>query len=57
MRKDAVLLNLSRGDIMNEEDLLKHLNKNPNFWLGCDTFCNEPKSSKEKFVNKLAQHK
>ncbi len=54
MRKDSVLLNLSRGDVMNEEDVLKHLDVNPDFWLGIDTHVNEPKISKGTFTSKLA---
>jgi len=34
MKPDATLLNLSRGEIINQEDLLIHLNNNPNFWIG-----------------------
>ena len=56
MKKDAVLLNLSRGEIMDEEDLLAHLDKNPDFWLGLDTHVNEPGVSQGEFISELAQH-
>lgn len=57
MRPDAVLLNTSRGAVMNEPDLLDHLNANPSFWLGTDVFPVEPAGSKQiEFNNALALH-
>jgi len=54
MKNDAVLLNLSRGGIMKEDDILDHLDKNENFWLGLDTHLNEPATGCEHFTNNLA---
>jgi lactate dehydrogenase-like 2-hydroxyacid dehydrogenase len=47
MKPDAVLLNTSRGTVVNEEDLLAHLNSHPNFWFGTDVFNGEPAGTKE----------
>jgi len=53
MKSNATLLNLSRGEIMNVEDVLAHLDANPNFWVGQDTHINEPKLTTGKFTSKL----
>ena len=45
MREDAVLLNTSRGALMNEEDILEHLEENPEFWVGTDVFNDEPQGN------------
>jgi len=42
MKKDAVLINTSRGGIVNEEDLYNHLKENPEFIAVTDTFIDEP---------------
>ena len=54
MKNDAVLINMSRGGIMNDSDLLDHLDRNPNFWFGADAHNNEPKLTTGTFVNELA---
>lgn len=46
MKKDACILNLSRGGIINEEDLYLWLNKNENFSAAIDVFENEPYGGK-----------
>lgn len=57
MRDDAVLINTSRGAVMNEADILEHLDANPNFWLGTDVFPVEPAGGKKiPFDNRLAKH-
>ena len=57
MKSDGILLNTSRGTVVNEEDLLAHLNANPNFWFGTDVFNGEPAGTKEvPFTHPLAQH-
>jgi D-3-phosphoglycerate dehydrogenase len=57
MKPDGVLLNTSRGTVVNEEDLLAHLNSHPNFWFGTDVFNGEPAGTKEvAFTHPLAQH-
>lgn len=57
MKKDAVLINTSRGDLVNEDDLLEHLNANPEFRVGLDVFKGEPTLGKAPFSSKLAGHK
>jgi D-3-phosphoglycerate dehydrogenase len=57
MKKDAVLLNTSRGTCVNEDDLLAHLEANKSFWFGTDVFNGEPAGTKEvAFTHPLAQH-
>jgi D-3-phosphoglycerate dehydrogenase len=57
MKPDAVLLNTSRGTVVNEKDLLEHLEANKNFWFGTDVFNGEPAGTKEvAFTHPLAQH-
>ncbi|KAL3136977.1 hypothetical protein ABBQ32_006575 [Trebouxia sp. C0010 RCD-2024] len=43
MKKDAVLVNASRGPVVDEVALVKHLQENPNFRAGLDVFEDEPK--------------
>ena len=56
MKKNAVLINTSRGSLVVEKDLIKHLEANPEFWCGLDVFVNEPADKKGNFANKLALH-
>ena len=57
MKPDAVLINTSRGSIVNEEHLLAHLEANKNFWFGTDVFNVEPAGMKEvAFSHPIAQH-
>jgi D-3-phosphoglycerate dehydrogenase / 2-oxoglutarate reductase len=57
MKPDAVLLNTSRGTVVNEEHLLAHLEANKNFWFGTDVFNGEPAGTKEvPFTHPIAQH-
>ena len=42
MKPDAVLVNSSRGPIINETDLVAHLQANPDFRCGLDVFEDEP---------------
>ena len=42
MKPDAVLVNSSRGPIINETDLVTHLQANPDFRCGLDVFEDEP---------------
>ena len=42
MKPNGVLLNTSRGDIINDEDLLAHLDANKDFWYACDVYQGEP---------------
>ncbi len=45
MKKDAVLVNVARGQIIVENDLYEHLKENPGFRAGIDTWWNEPAES------------
>ncbi len=57
MKKDAVLINTSRGTVVKEADLLAHLEANKGFWFGTDVFNGEPAGTKEvAFTHPLAQH-
>jgi lactate dehydrogenase-like 2-hydroxyacid dehydrogenase len=38
MKANGVLINTARGDIINEEDLVAHLDSHDNFYYGCDVF-------------------
>ncbi|KAF3322131.1 glycerate dehydrogenase [Carex littledalei] len=42
MKKEAVLVNCSRGPVINEVDLVEHLRVNPMFRVGLDVFEDEP---------------
>ena len=42
MKKNCVLINTARGGIINENDLIRHLNKTPEFVAALDVFKNEP---------------
>ena len=57
MKPDGVLLNTSRGTVVNEDDLLAHLEANKSFWFGTDVFNGEPAGTKEvPFTHPIAQH-
>eukprot|EP01017_Pseudomicrothorax_dubius_P046511 TRINITY_DN8200_c0_g1_i4.p1 TRINITY_DN8200_c0_g1~~TRINITY_DN8200_c0_g1_i4.p1 ORF type:complete len:295 (-),score=72.07 TRINITY_DN8200_c0_g1_i4:503-1387(-) len=56
MATDAVLINTSRGDIVNEDELIAHLNANKDFWYATDVFVGEPADKAAPFDNALAQH-
>lgn len=42
MKKDAVLVNASRGPVVDETALVEHLKANPMFRVGLDVFEDEP---------------
>ena len=56
MKKDAYLINTGRGVLVNEDDLLAHLNKEENFWFGTDVFNGEPGTGKADFDHPIAKH-
>ena len=42
MKKDAILINVGRGDVINQKALYEHLKANPDFRAGVDTWWSEP---------------
>jgi D-3-phosphoglycerate dehydrogenase len=56
LKKDAVLINTTRGSVVNEEDLLAHLEENKSFWFGTDVFNGEPTAKEVAFDHPIAKH-
>jgi len=44
MKPDAILINVGRGDVINQQALYAHLESNPDFGAGIDTWWSEPVS-------------
>jgi hydroxypyruvate reductase 1 len=42
MKKNAILINVSRGPVVDEEALVEHCRKNPEFRVGLDVYEDEP---------------
>jgi len=42
MKEDALLINVGRGDVINQKALYDHLKSHPNFRAGIDTWWSEP---------------
>ena len=42
MKEDAILINVGRGDVINQKALYDHLKSHPNFRAGIDTWWSEP---------------
>jgi D-3-phosphoglycerate dehydrogenase len=57
MKKNVLLINTARGGIVNEDDLMEHLNSNPQFRYACDVFQGEPSYKKGKLDKALLRHK
>ena len=51
MKKSSLLINLGRGESLNEEDLLNHVKSNNNFYVSLDVFKKEPLQQNHKFWN------
>lgn len=56
MKPTATLINTSRGSLVNEKDLLEHLEKNPEFWFGTDVYVGEPSVKEGPFEHPIAKH-
>ena len=54
MKKRSLLINTSRGSIVDEKEMVDHLEKNKEFWYAADVFMNEPSKSKDNFDSLLA---
>lgn len=50
LKSDCAIINTSRGDLINENDLVSHLNENKNFYAGLDVFNPEPPHSKNELL-------
>ena len=50
MKKNAVLINTSRGEIINENHLVKHIKKNKNFKYSTDVLQHENTSKLSKVL-------
>lgn len=57
MKADAMLLNTSRGSVIDDEALLAKLESCPDFWYGTDVFNGEPSAGQADWSNPIAQHK
>ena len=57
MRSNAKLINIGRADLVNEEHLFDHLEKNKDFFYASDVFQGEPADKVADFYSKLAQHR
>jgi glycerate dehydrogenase len=44
MKPDAILINVARGDIVNQKALFEHMTSHPEFRAGIDTWWSEPSS-------------
>ena len=47
MKSDAILINVGRGDVIDQQALYEHLASNPDFRAGIDTWWSEPASHGE----------
>ena len=50
LKSDCAIINTSRGDLINENDLISNLNENKNFYAGLDVFNPEPPHSKNELL-------
>ena len=56
MKNESVLINTARGAVINDEDLLAHLEESKGFWYGTDVFNGEPSAKETPFDNPIAKH-
>ncbi len=50
MNTSAILINMSRGDVINENDLIEHLVEHPEFTAGLDVYAKEPLVLKSRLL-------
>jgi D-3-phosphoglycerate dehydrogenase len=50
MNTSGILVNMSRGDVINETDLVEHLLQNPEFIAGLDVYAKEPLAVKSRLL-------
>ena len=55
-KEQVTIVNTSRGDIVNEDELLNELNNRPGLWYACDVYKGEPAAKEADFVSNLAKH-
>ncbi len=51
MKPDAILINVARGDIVDEKAVFDHMKENPDFCMGIDTWWDEPATRGEYHPN------
>lgn len=56
LKKDAIVINVGRGGIVNEEDVANML-KEKDFYYACDVLEKEPMNTNHPFLSKEIQHK
>ena len=49
MKKNATLINTSRGQIVNDNELYEYLKENPDFNYATDVYNNEPSTGQADF--------
>lgn len=55
MKQDSILINLSRGHVVDLEALIDNLTKDKFLGVAIDVFPIEPKNNQEKFIHKLTE--
>lgn len=56
MKKDGVLLNTARGNVIVDDDLIAHLDASPAFWYGTDVFNGEPTTATADWSSAVSKH-
>lgn len=51
MSPESILINMSRGDVINEADLTEYLISTPSFCVGLDVYAREPLVTKSKLLS------
>ena len=55
-KNDVVIVNSSRGEIVDDEAMLAALNAKPNMWFCGDVYSGEPALKECEFSHPIAQH-